>query len=122
MVCKYNIRTSSHYNKIFLLCHLTDQITLIEENSILNWKSMIFLEILEELSNTCIFLNLSFEFLYIIAVIFNILFFSIHSLQNLVKNFCIIVIDFQLICQCKTNIGSGTSMCTTNTNDQMIIR
>ena len=48
MVCKYNIRTSSHYNKIFLLCHLTDQITLIEENSILNWKSMIFLEILHD--------------------------------------------------------------------------
>ena len=32
VICEYYIRTSSHNNKVFLLCHLADQVTLIKEN------------------------------------------------------------------------------------------
>ena len=45
VICEYYIRTSSHNNKVLVLCHITDQITLVKEHCIPLGQTMIAAEL-----------------------------------------------------------------------------
>ena len=47
-----------------------------------------------------------------ILFILNIIFFCLQSFHNLIKDFHIIIVNSQFISKFKTNIISGTSLCT----------
>ena len=123
IICQYHIRTSSHNNEIFFFCPLTYQITLIKEDCIFFCQTMITVKIFQTFfqrpSGSLIFiLNLICSQ---ICHIYNRIFLRVQTSQYFIEYLCIVIVDPECIRQCKSNIVTRTSMCSSDTDDQMII-
>ena len=121
IILQNHICTASHNHAVFTFCQFTDQITHIEENRILLRKSVITVEFPEPGFQICMFFLSVFIKSFKTAGIAYCIFICLQTLHNLIKDLCIIIVDLKLICQFKSDIITATSLCTADTDDQMII-
>ena len=121
IILKNRICATSHDHAVFTLCQFTDQITHIEKYCVLLRKSMITIEFPEPGFQICVFFLSVFIKSFKITSITDCIFVCLQTLHNLIKNFCIIIVDLKLIRQFKSDIITATSLCTADTDDQMII-
>ena len=121
IILKNRICATSHDHAVFTLCQFTDQITHIEKYCVLLRKSMITIEFPEPGFQICVFFLSVFIKSFKITSITDCIFVCLQTLHNLIKDFCIIIVDLKLIRQFKSDIITATSLCTADTDDQMII-
>ena len=121
IILQNHICAASHNHTVFTFCQFTDQITHIEENRILFRKSMITIKFPEPCFQICmLFLSIFIKSFKTTGITYCI-FICLQTLHNLIKDLCIIIVDLKLICQFKSDIITATSLCTADTDDQMII-
>ena len=139
VICHDGISASSQNNKIFLLRHVNQKVALVEEDRITLRQSVETAELAHALAQGQMALQdecLTRVYIGILIVrrlfldsrldsvadriLYRIL-LSLETFQNRFKDLRVVEIDFQLICQLKSDIYTAASVGPADTYDQVVI-
>jgi len=139
VICHDGISASSQNNKIFLLRHVNQKVALVEEDRITLRQSVETAELAHALAQGQMALRdecLTRVYIGILIVrrlfldsrldsvadriLYRIL-LSLETFQNRFKDLRVVEIDFQLICQLKSDIYTAASVGPADTYDQVVI-